>query len=122
MLFRSCQGNTITYVNTSTQTVVGSTYSWNFGLGATPATAVGPGPHTVTYNTVTAPTTTVTLTVNNNNGTAVSNFSRLIDVNALPNAALTLASTGGGFGTTTQNGQTIFKDCGSIDSAIFTFN
>ena len=117
-----CQGNTITYVNTSTQTVAGSTYSWNFGLGATPATAVGPGPHTVTYNTVTAPTTTVTLTVNNNNGTAVSNFSRLIDVNALPNAALTLASTGGGFGTTTQNGQTIFKDCGSIDSAIFTFN
>lgn len=117
-----CQGNTITFANTSTQTVAGTTYSWNFGLGATPATAVGAGPHTVTYNTVTAPTTTVTLTVNNNNGTANSTFTRLIDVNALPNAALTLASTGGGYGTVTQAGQTTFKNCGSIDSAIFTFN
>ena len=117
-----CQGNTITFANTSTQTVAGTTYSWNFGLGATPATAVGAGPHTVTYNTVTAPTTTVTLTVNNNNGSANSTFTRLIDVNALPNAALTLASTGGGYGTVTQAGQTTFKNCGSIDSAIFTFN
>lgn len=117
-----CQGSTITFANTSTSTIAGTTYSWNFGLGATPATAVGAGPHTVTYNTATAPTTTVTLTVNNNNGSAASTFTRTIDVNALPNAALTLASTGGGYGTTTQNGQTIFKNCGSIDSAIFTFN
>jgi len=117
-----CQGSTITYANTSTQTLAGTTYSWNFGLGATPATAVGAGPHTVTYNTVTAPTTTVTLTVNNNNGSTNSTFTRLIDVNALPNAALTLASTGGGYGTVTQAGQTTFKNCGSIDSAIFTFN
>ncbi|MFO0006564.1 MAG: PKD domain-containing protein, partial [bacterium] len=117
-----CQGSTITFANTSTSTIAGTTYSWNFGLGATPATAVGAGPQTVTYNTATAPTTTVTLTVNNNNGSAASTFTRTIDVNALPNAALTLASTGGGYGTTTQNGQTIFKNCGSIDSAIFTFN
>ena len=117
-----CQGSTVTFANTSTQTVAGATYTWNFGAGATPATATGLGPHTVTYNTVTTPTTTVTLTVNNNNGTGAQNFSRLIDVNALPNAALTLVSSGGGYGTTVQGGQTIFRNCGSIDSALFTFN
>jgi hypothetical protein len=117
-----CQGNTVTFANTSTQTVAAATYTWNFGTGATPATATGLGPHTVTYNTVTTPTTTVTLTVNNNNGTGAQNFSRLIDVNALPNAALTLVSSGGGYGTTVQGGQTIFRNCGSIDSALFTFN
>jgi len=90
-------------------------------LGATPATANTAGPHTVTYNTVTAPTTTVTLTVTNP-GFPPSVFTRTIDVNALPNAALTLASIGGGFGTTTQGGQTIFRNCGAIDSALFTFN
>ena len=116
-----CQGSTITYANTSTSTVAGSSYSWNFGLGATPATANTAGPHTVTYNTATAPTTTATLTVTNP-GFAPSVFTGTIDVNALPNADVTLASTGGGYGTTTQNGQTIFKNCGSIDSALFTFN
>ena len=116
-----CQGSTITYANTSTSTVAGSSYSWNFGLGATPATANTAGPHTVTYNTATAPTTTVSLTVTNP-GFAPSVFTSTVDVNALPNAALTLASSGGGYGTTTQNGQTIFKNCGSIDSALFTFN
>jgi gliding motility-associated-like protein len=116
-----CQGSTITFNNTSNQTVAGTTYLWNFGLGATPATANTAGPHTVTYNTATAPTTTVTLTVTNP-GFPSSLFTRTIDVNALPNAALTLASIGGGFGTITQGGQTIFKNCGAIDSALFSFN
>jgi len=116
-----CQGSTITFNNTSNQTVAGTTYAWNFGLGATPATANTAGPHTVTYNTATAPTTTVTLTVTNP-GFPPSVFTRTIDVNALPNAAMTLSSIGGGFGTITQGGQTIFKNCGAIDSALFTFN
>ena len=116
-----CQGSTINFVNSSTSTVAGTTYSWNFGLGAIPATAVGQGPHVVTYNTVTAPTTTATLTVTNPGFPAV-NSTRTIDVNATPNAALTLASTGGGYGTVTQAGQVIFKNCGSIDTALFNFN
>ena len=116
-----CQGSTVTYANTSTSTVPGTTYSWNFGLGAIPATAVGQGPHVVTYNTVTAPTTTATLTVTNP-GFPAQNSTRTIDVNATPNAALTLASTGGGYGTVTQAGQVIFKNCGSIDTALFNFN
>ena len=116
-----CQGSTITFNNTSNQTVAGTTYLWNFGLGATPATANTAGPHTVTYNTATAPTTTVTLTVTNP-GFAPSVFTGTIDVNALPNSDVTLASIGGGFGTITQGGQTIFKNCSAIDTALFTFN
>lgn len=115
-----CQGATISFTNTSNQTVAGTTYSWNFGTGASPATANTIGPHTVTYNTATA--TTVTLTVNNNNGTGPQQITRNIVVNPNPNAALTLVSSGGGYGTVTQGGQTIFKNCGSIDSALFTFN
>ena len=115
-----CQGATISFTNTSNQTVAGTTYAWNFGTGASPATANTVGPHTVTYNTATS--TTVTLTVNNNNGTGAQQITRNIVVNPNPNAALTLVSSGGGYGTVTQGGQTIFKNCGSIDSAIFTFN
>lgn len=117
-----CQGTTITFVNTSSQTTAGATYSWNFGLGATPATAVGAGPHVVTYNTVTAPTTTATLTVNNNNATPVSSFPRTIDVNVSPLSNLTLLSSGSGFGTSVLGGLTFFKKCGSIDSSVFLFN
>ena len=48
-----CQGATISFTNTSNQTVAGTTYAWNFGTGASPATANTVGPHTVTYNTTT---------------------------------------------------------------------
>lgn len=111
-----CQGSTVNFVNTSSQTLAGTTYSWNFGLGATPATAVGAGPHLVTYNTVTAPTTSATLTVNNNNGQPTANFVRTIDVNVSPISNITLLSNGAGFGTSVQSGLTFFKKCGAIDS------
>ncbi|GIV43154.1 MAG: hypothetical protein KatS3mg035_0277 [Bacteroidia bacterium] len=39
-----------------------TSWSWNFGAGATPATASGKGPHNVTYST--PGTKTVTLTIN----------------------------------------------------------
>ena len=117
-----CQGTTITFVNTSSQTTAGATYSWNFGLGATPATAVGSGPHIVTYNTVTAPNTTAILTVNNNNGNPTANFSRTIDVNVSPISNLTLLSNAVGYGTSTLGGVTFFRKCGSIDSSVFLFN
>ena len=117
-----CQGSTVNFVNTSLQTIAGATYSWNFGLGATPATAVGAGPHLVTYNTVTAPTTTATLTVNNNNITAPSNFVRTIDVNVSPISNITLLSNGAGFGTSVLSGLTFFKKCGAIDSSVFLLN
>ena len=121
-LITICQGSTITFNNTSSQTTAGASYTWNFGTGASPATAVGIGPHVVTYSTATAPTTSATLTVNNNNGLAPSVSSVTIDVNVTPVSNLTLASVGGGYGTTIQNGLIFFKNCGAIDSSLFNFN
>ena len=46
-----CQGQTITYNNTSNQTVAAATYNWSFGVGASPLNTNTVGPHTVTYNT-----------------------------------------------------------------------
>lgn len=43
-------------------TLVGTTYSWTFGAGASPATATGIGPHTVTYSTTGDKTVTLTVT------------------------------------------------------------
>lgn len=115
-----CQGQTISYSNTSNQTVAGATYAWSFGTGASPLVANTVGPHTVTYNT--PGSTTVSLTINNQNGTGPQVFSRNVVILANPNPALTLVSSGGGYGTSTQNGQTTFRNCGAIDSALFTFN
>lgn len=44
-----CDGAEVVFTNTSTGTSGSTTYSWNFGDGATPSTATGAGPHTVTY-------------------------------------------------------------------------
>lgn len=60
---------TVTFRDNSTAPLPGyapSSYSWNFGSGATPATATGPGPHNVTY--ATTGTKTVTLIATNVDG------------------------------------------------------
>jgi PKD repeat protein len=43
-----CNGETITFTDSSTGNISG--YSWNFGTGATPTTANTKGPHQVKYN------------------------------------------------------------------------
>ena len=52
----------MTFTNTSTGTSPTTTYSWNFGSGATPASITGIGPHTVTYSTTGAKTVSLTIT------------------------------------------------------------
>jgi PKD repeat protein len=44
-----CNGETITYTDSSTGNISG--YTWNFGTGATPASANTKGPHQVKYHT-----------------------------------------------------------------------
>ena len=114
-----CQGNTITFSSNSTNVFPGSTFSWVFGTGATPATANTVGPHVVQYNTATAGTT-VTLTVTNPNGQSNS-MSKTVVVNATPVSNLILANTGASFGTTTVNGITLFKRCVSQNTTSTNF-
>lgn len=112
-----CQGQTITYINSSTNTS-GATYQWSFGVGASPSTATGVGPHTVTYSTVT--TTGSSLTVTNSNGN--SDIEPLsIVVNVSPSSNLTLLNSGAGFATTTSGGLTLFRNCTSSASTTFNF-
>ncbi len=57
-----CVGSSVTFTNTSTGTTGSTTYSWNFGSGATPASITGIGPHTVTYSTTGSKTVSLTIT------------------------------------------------------------
>ena len=59
-----CLGLSNTFTNTSTGSP--TSYSWNFGSGASPATATTVGPHTVTYSS--AGLKTISLTVSNSGG------------------------------------------------------
>ncbi|UII35137.1 PKD domain-containing protein [Fulvivirga ulvae] len=54
-----CENSTITFYDNSQGSI--SSYSWDFGSGASPATATGRGPHEVTY--ATSGTKDVSLTV-----------------------------------------------------------
>ena len=44
-----CSAGSLLFTNTSSGTTGSTSYSWNFGTGASPVTATGVGPHTVTY-------------------------------------------------------------------------
>ena len=113
-----CQGQTITYINSSSNTNPGATYQWSFGTGANPTSATGVGPHIVTYNTVTS--TGASLTVTNPNGNFdVEPIS--IVVNVSPTSNLTLLNSGAGFGTSTAGGLTLFRNCTSSTSTTFNF-
>ncbi|MCF8411647.1 MAG: hypothetical protein K9G31_10175, partial [Crocinitomicaceae bacterium] len=114
-----CQGQQVTFVNTSTNTVPGATYTWNFGTGATPTTATGIGPHNVIYNTVT--TASASLAVVNTNNLANST-SLSVQVNTAPTSNITLANNGASFATTTSGGLTLFRNCSVSLSTAFLFN
>jgi PKD repeat protein len=75
----NCVGNVIIFNENATGNV--DSYSWNFGLGASPATASGPGPIAVVYST--SGTKTITLTVQNTGGSNVGTSSLNIDEPAI---------------------------------------
>ena len=116
-----CQGQQINFASSSTGTMVGTSFNWNFGNG-NPSTATNPGPHSITFNNATAGQN-VSLTVSNSNGLQ-STANLTIVVQTVPASQMTLFSTGTGFGTQVVNGQTIFKKCTSAGatSTNFIFN
>lgn len=83
-----CQGQSVTFTDATTNATP-TTYSWNFGTGASPATASTVGPHTVTFNN--AGSIIVTYTVTNTNGSSTKKDT--IVVNAGPIAAITGSAT-----------------------------
>ena len=115
-----CAGQSITFINTSTATLSGSTYTWSFGTGANPLTSSLTGPITVNYSTA-SNSIIASLIVNNNNGSGITNYSVVVVVKQSPNSLLTLNSSGSGFTTSTQNGTTVFKKCNAADTTLFTF-
>ena len=85
-----CAGSAVTFTNTSTGTTGSTTYSWNFGTGATPATANTAGPHSVTYSTGGTKTVSLTITEGAVNTETKTDY---IAVNPLPGAAGTITGT-----------------------------
>ncbi|MFM7759146.1 MAG: hypothetical protein ACKO6J_09445, partial [Crocinitomicaceae bacterium] len=113
-----CQGQTITFINSSTNSTPNSVFQWNFGAGAIPTSATGVGPHIVTYNTVS--TTVVSLTLTNPDGNSdVESLSVIVNVS--PTSNLTLLNSGGGFSTSTSGGLVLFRNCTSASATIFNF-
>jgi gliding motility-associated-like protein len=112
-----CQGQQVTFINTSTGISPGATYAWTFSSG-TPGNATGTGPHTIAYNTVT--TTSATLVITNTNGTTLSS-TMSITVNVAPTSTITLLNSGAGFATSNANGVTLFRNCTSSTSTTFNF-
>ncbi|MBM3437108.1 MAG: DUF2271 domain-containing protein, partial [Bacteroidetes bacterium] len=68
-----CQGESVTFTDLS----IGATsWSWNFGSGASPASATSQGPHTVTYST--AGQKSVSLTINGSLTETKTNYINVI--------------------------------------------
>jgi gliding motility-associated-like protein len=114
-----CQGQNVTFINNSSNTTGNSTFTWSFGTGALPANANGIGPHTTAYNTVGS--TNATLTVNNNNGNPASTYTIQIQILSSPISNLSITNAGAGYGTSTQGGLTLFKNCNGLDTIAFNF-
>lgn len=87
----SCLARTYTF---SYPVTSGTTMSWNFGAGASPATATGAGPHNVTYTF--GGSKLVEFTAVNAGGTSTSNI--VFPISQKPTAGLTYAFVPGSNG------------------------
>ena len=78
-----CPGDPITFTDVSTPPPSGSlvTWTWNFGVGASPATFIGQNPPAVTYSTT--GTKTISLTVTSDRGCFVT-ATKVITVATVP--------------------------------------
>lgn len=98
-----CDPASVTYTNTTTGTV--TSYSWNFGPGATPATATTAGPHTVSYGS--SGSKIVTLVVSNTSG--IDSVKNTVVVNPAPNAPVISYNSGSMLLTCTASGSPSYQ-------------
>ena len=81
-----CIGSSVLFTNISTGTSGSTSYSWNFGEGASPATANTAGPHAVTYGTAGTKSVSLTITEGASNTEIKADY---ISVNPLNTVSLT---------------------------------
>ena len=111
-----CQGQTITYTDTSTGVVTNPTYAWSFPGGNITSFATA-GPHTITYNT--SGNFTTTLTVN-----GVSSSVNVVVNSATPSIINIQLVSGNFWGTSDFNGNQYFTYCSSdanTNGGLFSF-
>jgi len=85
-----CSGSNVIFTNTSIGTTPTTTYSWNFGSGATPATITGIGPHTVVYTGSGSSNVSLTITDGTSDTKTIINY-----ITIIPNNTITLTSAVG---------------------------
>ncbi len=86
-----CTGQSVSFSTTGAAQPVGTTYNWNFGVGATPTSSTSAGPVSVSWAAVASPTATLTVT---SGGCTSSIASTSISVVAPPSASITAPSSG----------------------------
>ena len=107
-----CANDVVEFYNTSSNTNQTTTYSWSFGVGASPFSSNLNSNIAVSYSQVGS--FVASLLVNNNNGQPVSIYSLNVIVQANPLGAMSLINQGNGFSTSTFNGVTVFKNISVI--------
>ncbi len=109
----------------------GSTVTWEFGPGASPATASGLGPHSVVYSTGGVKTMRISATKNGctayeeRNFTVIENYSNAgtigndqsLCANGVPTAMLSLVPPSGGYGGSTSYQWEYRQELGTVWSA-----
>jgi gliding motility-associated-like protein len=116
-----CQGQQITFVNTSLDMPSGTIYSWSFDSGFPNfASDTENNSHIITYNSFTS---SAIATLTSSIGGIVTTVSMTIVVNQTPSSNINLLNTGTGFGVTNSSGITMFRNCNaSMVSTMFNFN
>lgn len=111
-----CQGQTITYTDTSTGVGTNPTYAWSF-TGGNNTSSGNIGPHTITYNNSGSFTTTLTI-----NGLSSSVNVEVLNI-PTSNAVIQLVD-GNFWGTSTFNGTQYFTFCSNdanTNGGLFSF-
>lgn len=108
----TCIGQNVVFTDATTNNI-GATYSWNFGVNATPQTANTPGPHNVTFSTL--GNQTISLTVTNANGTSTA--TETFNVTSGPIIVATASPT-----QICQGGSTLLSASGALGGYSWTWN
>ncbi len=106
-----CQNGTVTFTD---QSIGATSWSWNFGSGASPASALTAGPHNVIYSSPGQKTVTLTI-----NGSVTETKLNMITVNPSPTAEFYFSVSGftAEFSNNSSNASSYLWDFGDGNSS-----